>query len=180
MALKQWWKARLMSSGGVHLDSDANTYTVRIMTTPERDPGRVIFTDMTPDVARKMARDLVKSADHADRLNGKMDTRASGRADLFERARFPKGLAGSGAARAAGTVSGINYGVQISHADAADAFAARIEEFEVKPGDRVNIEAGDHQGSWGIVKLIDQDGLFHVAPCDGPDHRVYQRDEITK
>jgi hypothetical protein len=84
MALKAWWKARLMSSGGVHLDSDTDTYTVRFMTTPERDLGRVIFTDMSPDVARKMARDLVKAADHADTLNGKMAARNARRADLFE------------------------------------------------------------------------------------------------
>jgi hypothetical protein len=193
MALKAWWKARLMSSGGVHLDPDTDTYTVRFMTTPERDLGRVIFTDMSPDVARKMARDLTKAADHADTLNGKMAARNARRADLFEAFAAPKGLPGSGAARAARTVSGINYGVQadqaewivtrrteVSPAVAADAFAARVEEFAISPGDRVNIEAGDERGSWGVVRLVDQDGLYHVAQADGDDTRVYERDEITK
>jgi hypothetical protein len=161
--IKEWWNAHL-NSRGVHLISASNTYAVRIGSILDRDPARLIYTDLTPDAARSLAADLITFADRADALNGKAFRAA--RADLFEALDTRR--------------TGINHGVQVSHADAADAFAARIEEFEVKPGDRVNIEAGDHQWSWGIVKLIDQDGLFHVAPCDGPDHRVYQRDEITK
>jgi ribosomal protein L24 len=55
-----------------------------------------------------------------------------------------------------------------------------VEEFAISPGDRVNIEAGDERGSWGVVRLVDQDGLYHVAQADGNDVRVYERDEITK
>lgn len=50
---------------------------------------------------------------------------------------------------------------------------------KVRPGDRVEILAGDEKGSWGIVQLIQGDE-YHVALYASDDIRVYKRRELRK
>lgn len=51
----------------------------------------------------------------------------------------------------------------------------------IEVDDRVEIEAGDEKGGWGIVRLIDRDH-YHVGMYgdNSSDIRVFQRNELRK
>lgn len=51
----------------------------------------------------------------------------------------------------------------------------------IKVGDEVNIKAGFHKGDWGIVKLIDEDNMIHVAIFgDSNDCPMFSRNELRR
>ncbi len=49
----------------------------------------------------------------------------------------------------------------------------------IKEGDKVDINAGDEKGSWGIVKTI-INGEYHIGIAGDTNTRVYNKSEISK
>ena len=79
--IKDTWPARLLSGGGVHLDPETGDYKVSVLVRLDRDPERLVSVEISPEVARQWAGNLVEAAARTEELNLDAAARARARAE---------------------------------------------------------------------------------------------------